>query len=211
MRTVIEPSAEKQRSVVDMDRLPDQFPTHRHSSAFWEQLGRTVATFGFLEEVLGKAIFALTATIKYKESEIEDAFAKWLPTLERALTDTLGRLTEAYGKAVRSHPEAAYKDLDELLSRLRDAAQLRNVLCHGSWSSPDAEGKSMPRYVSNKMMVFDTPVDIAYLKQTQRAVAELACHVINSVTSMGYQFPGFQKGPGAVVWKRGSGNQLASW
>jgi hypothetical protein len=197
---VIEPSAEKPRSIIDVDRLPSQFPTHRHSGAFWEQLGRTVATFGFLEDVLGRAIFAFTGTVRYEENEIDEAaLAKWLSTLERALADPLGGLIDAYGKAVRSHPEAIYENIDELLSSLRDAAQLRNVLCHGSWGSPDAEGKSIPRYVSNKMLVFDAPVDIAYLKQTQRAVAELACHVIDSVTSMGYQFPG-SKGPGTVVY-----------
>ncbi len=31
--------------------LPPSFPTHQHSPKFWEQLGRTVATFGCLEEV----------------------------------------------------------------------------------------------------------------------------------------------------------------
>ncbi len=39
------------RSVVDLDGLPDQFPTHEHEGAFRESLGRAVATFGFLEEV----------------------------------------------------------------------------------------------------------------------------------------------------------------
>jgi hypothetical protein len=41
---------------------------------FWETLGRTIATFGFLEEVLGKAIFAFTATTRHQESEIDAAF-----------------------------------------------------------------------------------------------------------------------------------------
>ncbi len=108
VRTVIEPSAEKQRFVVDVDGLPSQFPTHRHSGSFWEQLGRTVATFGFLEEVLGRAIFALTATINYEEIEIEAAFEKWFPTLERALTDPLGRLIEAYEKAARRPHESPH-------------------------------------------------------------------------------------------------------
>lgn len=40
--------------VVDIDRLPANFPTHRRDPAFWEALGCAVATFGFLEEVLGK-------------------------------------------------------------------------------------------------------------------------------------------------------------
>lgn len=92
-----------------------------------------------------------------------------------------------------------HENLDELLSRLRDAAQLRNVLCHGSWDSPDAEGKSIPRYVNSKAMAFDTQVDIAYLNQIQEAAAELACQVMDSITVMGYRFPG-TKGPGAAVY-----------
>ena len=47
------------RYQVNQDGLPNKFPTDGHEAAFWESLGRTVATFGFLEEVLGKAIFAL--------------------------------------------------------------------------------------------------------------------------------------------------------
>jgi hypothetical protein len=58
---------ENKRFVVDIKNLPPLFPTHRHSSMFWESLGRTVATFGFLEEVLGKAIFAFSATTPHPE------------------------------------------------------------------------------------------------------------------------------------------------
>jgi hypothetical protein len=36
---------------IDQNGVPPQFPTHLHSSVFWEHLGRAVATFGFLEEV----------------------------------------------------------------------------------------------------------------------------------------------------------------
>jgi hypothetical protein len=51
-----------------------KFLTHRHSPQFWEQLGRTIATCGFLEEVLGKAIFAFTATRNYSPDEIDAAY-----------------------------------------------------------------------------------------------------------------------------------------
>lgn len=119
--------------MVDMDALPVDFPTHRHPAAFWERLGRAVATYGFLEEMLGKAIFAFTATRRYDATEVDAAFEEWLPTLERALTNPLGNLIDQYGKAVREHPDAVVDDLDSLLDHLRKAARLRNVLCHGSW------------------------------------------------------------------------------
>jgi hypothetical protein len=46
--------------IVCTTALPPSFPTQAHSPAFWEALGRAVATVGFLEETLGKAIFAYT-------------------------------------------------------------------------------------------------------------------------------------------------------
>lgn len=178
------------RRIVDLNALPARFPTHRHDTSFWESLGRTVATFGFLEEVLGKAIFSFTATRPYDASEIDAAFEKWLPKLERALTDPLGRLINEFGKAVREHPDATIEDLDDLLAHLRKASNIRNVLCHGSWRSPDANGASVPLFVNQGKMVFDTPIDRQFLDQTQKHAAELSCVVMNTVTHMGWQFPG---------------------
>ncbi len=105
-----------------------------------------MATYGFLAETLGKANFSFTATKRYEPDEGDAAFAKWLPTLERALTKPLGNLIQQYGKAVRDHPEAVVKGLDALLDHLREAAKLRNVLCHGSWSVPDVNGASLPLF-----------------------------------------------------------------
>ena len=187
--------------IVDVDGLPVDFPTHRHDAVFWERLGRTVATYGFLEEILGKAIFSFTGTKRYEEAEVDAAFAEWLPTLERALTNPLGNLIDQYGKAVRDHPEAEVDGLDELLDHLREAARLRNILCHGSWSAPDENGASLPLFVDQKLNVFDTAIDCAFLDRVQRHVAEVSCAVMNSVTQMGWQIPG-SCGPGMPIGSR---------
>jgi len=34
------------RTIVDKTRLPDAFPTHLFSAAFWEQLGPLIDSFG---------------------------------------------------------------------------------------------------------------------------------------------------------------------
>jgi hypothetical protein len=186
-------------SVVDVSGLPDGFPTHRHHPAFWEALGRAVGTFGFLEEILGKAIFALTATRPYgADAELQQAYDEWLPKLERALTDPLGNLIDAYGKALREQPNAIVTNLDDLLVELRKASEMRNVLCHGSWRLPDAEGASVPLFVNRQKLVFDIAVDRHFLLQVQRNTAELACAVMNSVTTMGWRFPG-SAGPGKSI------------
>lgn len=192
------PQPESNRSIIDRERLPPAFPTHRHSASFWEALGRAVATFGFLEETLGKAIFAFTGTREIPSDEIEAEFEKWLPTLRRALSDPLGGLIDSYGKAVSQNPAATISNLPNLLDDLRKAAALRNALCHGSWRVPDSDGRSIPFYVDRKDCIFETRVDVKYLEQVQRHVVELACAVINSVTHMGWQFPG-SSGPGTAI------------
>ncbi len=190
--------------IIDQDKLFDvypNYPTHRHHPDFWEVLGRAVATFGFLEETLGKAIFAMTATKEVEESEAQAAFEKWIPKLERALSDPLGNLIDSYGKSVRENTSATISNLDILLNDLREASRLRNVLCHGSWRTPCEKGFSIPLFVSKELKIFRTPIDTDYLKQVQRHVAELACGVINTVTHMGYQFPG-GAGSGKVIWQK---------
>lgn len=186
------------RFIIDNRKLPESFPTHRHGGEFWEALGRTVATYGFLEETLGKAIFSFTATREIPDEQLQAEFEKWLPTLQRALSDPLGGLIDTYGKAVRANENSTITNLDNLLEDLRKAATLRNVLCHGSWRVPDARGFSVPLFVDKKNRKFDTPIDVAYLRQTQKHVVELTCAVISTVTHMGWQFPG-SSGPGIPI------------
>jgi len=190
---------DRRKSVyLDHNSLPTHFPTHKHSAEFWTELGRAIATFGFLEEILGKAIFALTATRSIPEEKIDIEYSKWVLTLERALYDPLGSLINSYGEAVQKSIDSTPNDTDSLLSDLRDASSIRNVLCHGSWGIPDDKGRSLPLYVDRKLRKFETPVDIAFLAQVQRQTAELACAVISSVTLRGYQFPG-SAGPGQPI------------
>ncbi len=156
------------RYVVDKSQLPEHYPTHLHEARFWEALGRTVATFGFLEETLGKAIFSFTATKSYSEEEVEQAYADWLPKLEHALTDQLGRLIKNYGDSVREHPDATITNLDDLLEDLKQASTIRNVLCHGSWRAPNSTGASIPHFVNFQKEVFETLIDIKFLNRVQQ-------------------------------------------
>lgn len=187
------------RSVINQSALPVDFPTHAHESELWECLGRTVATFGFLEEVLLKAIFAFTATTEYSEAEIEEAYSKWVPKIERSLSEQLGALIDTYGKSVRDNSNATIENLDDLLNNLREASKIRNVLCHGSWRMPNSNGASLPFFVNRQAEVFETPIDVSFLNQVQKHAVGLICAVINTVTYMGWQFPS-SNGPGEAVW-----------
>ena len=186
-------------NIINQETLPDKYPTSYHDADFWESLGRAVATFGFLEQVLGKAIFAFTATRPYEETEIEQALGEWVPKLECALSDPLGNLINAYGKSVRDHPEATINNLDILLNDLREASEMRNILCHGSWGLPDMNGASLPFFMNRQKEVVTIPMDRRFIDQVQQHTANLAYAVINTVTHMGWQFPS-SMGPGNV-WK----------
>lgn len=187
------------RYIIDQSRLPADYPTHTQPADFWEALGRSVATFGLLEEVLCRAIFALTATKPYSDAEIASAYEEWVTKLERSLSDPLGNLIDTYGKAMREHPKATISNRDGLLKDMRAASRIRNVLCHGSWRAPDPQGASIPFYVNKQNERFATPIDKPWFEVTRQHVLELICAVINSVTHMGFQFPG-SCGPGMPVW-----------
>lgn len=193
--------AERDSYIIDVAGLPANYPTHRHDSSFWEELGRTVATFGFLEATLGNAIFAVTATTEYSGDAVEEAVEKWTSGLEKALTDTLGAKISGYESALRANSRVTIGDLDLLIEDLRTASRFRNALCHGSWGLPDASGASVPHFVDRKFKTFKDPVDIAYLRQKRRETMMLVISVINSVTTMGYQFPG-SSGPGERIWTK---------
>jgi len=187
--------------MIDQAKLPQHYPTHAMAPEFWERLGRTVATFGFLEEVLGKAIFALTTTKDLPDDPeaLAQEYNKWIGTFERALTDQLRGLIDSFGKAIRNNGNATIINPDELLSHMMGAAIIRNTLCHGSWRTPDADGRVVPFFVNRKLEVWDVAIDAAYLDRVRKATLEMACGVIDTVTSMGLQFPG-SGGPGKPVW-----------
>ena len=184
---------------IEFDRLPAKLPTHKHESEFWESLGRAIAAFGFLEETLGKAIFALTATRSYSESEILKAYEKWKPKLEKALTDQLWNLTVNFGKEIADHPDTTLQNPEVLIKYLKEASKIRNVICHGSWLPPDSSGASIPLFTNRQLERFESPIDTKFLDQTQIHTTELICEVVNTVTRMDFQFPGTE-GPGKVIW-----------
>ncbi|WP_217351267.1 hypothetical protein [Azoarcus sp. DN11] len=123
-------------AIIDRSRLPTQWPTALLTAEFWEQLGRTIATFGLLEEVLGKAIFAFTATKAYSDEEVAKVLAKWGQQLEQALTDTLWPLSEVYGKVVREHQGANFKNVGDLVEDIQNSQRplpwlVAQVGCNG--------------------------------------------------------------------------------
>jgi hypothetical protein len=171
-----------QATTVTMPKLPNKldrsafipnYPTHAHPPELWEELGRTIATFGFLEDVLVKAYFAITATTSYEwqtEEEAKEAVEKWGEQLALAMADTLASLAQKYAAAVRRNKSASFAGIDGLEASIKKAAERRKALCHGFWGKPHASGGSglsyfrMPGKKVANLQKFDTRIDIAWLR-----------------------------------------------
>ena len=78
------------------------FPTHKQSSQFWEHLGRCIASYGFLEEILGKAIFVLEGNVSVSDN-IDEEIKVFHKRCENALKDPLGGLIKSYKEAAIKH------------------------------------------------------------------------------------------------------------
>lgn len=197
---------EVNRAIVDRENLPAMFPTHRHTPEFWEHLGRAIASFGFLEDTLKKAYFSFTGTTPVAPEEAERAVEQWGKKLEKIMTMQLWNLAKEFESAAIANPNNSTENITELVADIKKAAELRNMLCHGSWMLPDNEGKSLPRFskkdrATGEIVQFADKIGIEYLSQVQAHVTDLICSVLDTVTHMGYQFPG-GAGPGKPIWTR---------
>jgi hypothetical protein len=103
------------RQIVDLQSLPINYPTHQHPTEFWEWLGRTVATFGFLEFVLARAVLVFTGTKQVNQNEVEIEFEKWYKKMKSALSDTLNPLIDKYAAAVKSNAKSSFANLGRIL------------------------------------------------------------------------------------------------
>ncbi|HEY0866404.1 MAG TPA: hypothetical protein VGE01_03440, partial [Fimbriimonas sp.] len=103
-------------------------------------------------------------------------------------------------KEAQRHQDLALGNVRDLAEAIKAAAKVRNALCHASWhGSPSSDGGSTPFFVNRQMEIFDTRVDVEFLRGVREHVVELICAVIDSVTQMGWRFPG-AGGPGAAIW-----------
>lgn len=162
------------------------FPTQMQSAAFWEALGRAVGAFGFLEEILGKAIFTV-ASQKPIDTDRLDALNAWRKVLEKALTDTLNPLADEYLRVMKGHPAKLPGEVQDLVDSIKSAAVIRNALCHGSWQ-PTGPDVARPFYVTKKLEIFSTDVTLDFLNQTRIHVGELALEVVSQVRGEGIEF-----------------------
>ena len=188
--------------VVDRARLPEHWPTNRGSSAFWELLGRTVATFSHLEDMMVRAWFGLTATREFEDMEqAEAAFSRWEKALKESLTDSLHSLTKKLKRAFDDDNRVPDEVAGAYLARLGELRVWRNALCHGAWQGFKDDGSVGLRHFrrgDEGPESLENRLSVETLSSIRGAAADLTADLVDILSAAGVRFPGTAL-PGAAI------------
>ena len=188
--------------VVDRERLPEHWPTNRGSSAFWGELGRTVATFSHLEDMMARAWYGLTATREFEDMEqAKAAFPEWEKALKESLTDSLHSLTRKLRKAFNDDHRVPDDIAGACLARLDELRVWRNALCHGAWQGFDDDGSVGLRHFRRSddgPESLENRLSVETLSAIRAAAVDLTADLVDILSAAGVRFPGTAL-PGAAI------------
>lgn len=155
--------------------LPKEFAT---------ALGRAVAGFGFLEEALKRAIYALSLD-RIAAEPTEAELQRWIERIEDIADDSLGTLIDSFIAAcTRCGTLPERSRLAEELGILR---QRRNLLCHASWRPGTRKGAWRPAFVSTQGEVFVGDLTLRDLRDTRARTLRAARAVIAAMRRTGHE------------------------
>ena len=180
--------------MIDRDRLPKDWPSNPGEAAFWEELGRAVATFTFLEDILARAHLALTATRKYDDFEqAEAAYSQWVRDLKQSLTDSLNALIDKIEKAFDGDERVPPEIGAGIVARLRGLRVWRNALRHGAWENFTTDGSAHLRHF-RKGPDGPEPLEDRLTLETVSGIraetTEVTIDLVDIVAAAGVRLPG---------------------
>ena len=148
--------------------------------AFWEELGKTVAMFGKLEESLISACYGLTKPPAEPSSlrpEQMQAHLEWYAKVEGFKTDAMGAATNRFLSLLKKDGRVPESVRDELRAQFDELRRWRNALCHGAWFrvSGDGAGALWHHYKENKQVVRFPPT------VTSNDLAELRARILENM------------------------------
>ena len=113
-------------------------------AVFWQELGKTIAAFGYLERTLASTCYALLATPEnarvFLDKHDERSHYPMVKRIVQSQVDPMHGLTSEFDRVLREAGRVPHTVREDLVSELRELRPWRNALCHGAWLSVDEAG-----------------------------------------------------------------------
>ena len=148
------------------------------------ELGWTIASFGHLEDMLKRAIFALDRD-RLSGGIREREFRDWLRRMDHVAADSLGTLIERLERTLAREGRSDR----ELMADLDEIKTWRNLLCHAAWR--EAEGTAggwQPVFANTRGEVYDGVIaasDLAAIRAMTLDAAARARRLIEALDDHG--------------------------
>lgn len=151
----IQEARRRLRSYLPLDRsiMHSDWPLSRDNPAFWEELGKAVAAFGYLENTLVSACYSLTpppADPRDLQAEHVPAHLQWYAEVEAFRADSLHVLAGRFDKLLKKDGRVPHTVRNELRRQLDELRHWRNALCHGAWFGFSGDGAGVLSHYSVK-------------------------------------------------------------
>lgn len=147
------------------------------------ELGRTIAGFGHLEDMLKRAIFALDRH-HLPAGISERDFQAWLRRMDHVAADSLGTLIERLDRTLLREGRVDRA----LVADLAEIRDWRNLLCHAAWRpAPDGAGWQ-PVFVNTRGEVHEgvlAEADLAAIRALTLDAAARARRLIEALDGEG--------------------------
>ena len=144
---------------------------HELPAALAAEIGWTIASFGHLEDMLKRVIFALDRH-RLPGAIRESEYRGWLKRMDHVAADSMGTLIERLDQTLAREGLAD----PDLIGQLDEVKTWRNLLCHAAWQ-PGDEGWE-PRFANTKGEVFKGTLDAADVEAIREMTLDSARRVL---------------------------------
>ena len=171
---------------IDRNALPHNWPVHQGPANFWQELGNTIAAFGYLEYILTSCCYALLSPkpeeiTRQLEENDQAAMREWIEQLRVAQTDPISSLTGKFHKLLDATGLVPFTVLEDLIGDLHKLQHWRNALCHGALLSVAENGSAHLHHLFPQKNEFAAPfprhIDLETLSNVRAQTVDVTIRI----------------------------------